>query len=101
MLAGEYDDFLSNPGGFTFSKLLPRMAKAMEPLGMFPPLQWLSGSYTFMMLGGTFAGLPPVAGAFEKLIQFGAEVTKWMTVQRNLIADMEAAGYPLITAGFC
>ena len=101
MLADEYDEFLKNPGDFTFRKLLPRMSKAMEPLGMLPPLHWLTGSYTFMMLGGTFMGIPPIAGAMGKLVEFGAEVTKWNAVQAKLVADMEAAGYPLITASFC
>jgi uroporphyrinogen-III decarboxylase len=99
MAADEYDEFLKDPGDFTFRKLFPRMFKSMQPMGMFPPLYWLSSSYTMMIFGG-IPGVPPVAEAFQKLIQYGEDIGRWGAIQAKLGKDLEEAGFPLLTIAF-
>jgi uroporphyrinogen-III decarboxylase len=99
MLADEYDEFLRNPGDFTFRKLWPRMGSAFEPFGMFPPLHWMSSSYT-MMIFGAIPGAPPVAEAFQRLVEYGQDIGKWVGIQGKLMQDLEAAGYPILTFAF-
>jgi hypothetical protein len=40
MAAEEYDQFLSDPDGFTARTIFPRTASLLEPLAMLPPLYW-------------------------------------------------------------
>ena len=99
MSADEYDEFLSNPGDFTFRKLWPRMGSAFEPFGMLPPLHWMPSSYT-MMIFGAVPGAPPVADAFQRLVRYGEDINRWAGVQARLMQDLEAAGYPILTFAF-
>jgi hypothetical protein len=100
MLADEYGELLSNPGDFVVRKMMPRMAQTLEPLGMLPPLHWLSSGYTLFMLGATFAGVPPIAAMLQKLGQVGEEMNKWNGMQAKLAMDLAEMGYPMITAAF-
>lgn len=100
MLADEYDEFLKNPSDFVMRKMMPRMAEALEPFGLFPPLYWLSSGYTMIMLFASVLGAPPVQGMLQKLIEVGQEMNKVNAVQGKLIADLAGAGYPLITFAF-
>jgi uroporphyrinogen-III decarboxylase len=81
-------------------KMMPRMAQTLEPLGMLPPLHWLSSGYTLFMLGATFAGVPPIAAMLQKLGQVGEEMNKWNGMQAKLAMDLAEMGYPMITAAF-
>jgi len=101
MLADEYDKFLADPGDFTIRTILPRIAKSLEPLAQLPPLHWLSGSYTLLMLGTTLMGMPPIVQMMETLKQAGEEAMKWNAVQAKLVKELEEMGYPMITAGPC
>ena len=100
MMADEYDKFLQNPGDFTVRTVMPRISKAMEPLASIPPLHWLTGCYTMVMLGATFAGIPPIVQTMETIMKAGAEMAKWNAVQAKLTQDLEEMGFPMITAGF-
>lgn len=100
MLADEYDEFLSNPDGFVFSKMMPRMASTLEPLGMLPPLHWFSSGYTLTLLFSTFLGLPPVNNMLKKLVEVGEEMNKHNAMQSKLGMDLAAKGYPMITIAF-
>lgn len=101
MLADEYDKFLADPGDFTIRTIMPRMARALEPLGQIPPLHWFSGGYTLFMLGATLMGIPPIVQMMEAMKQAGAEATKWNAVQAKLVKELEEMGYPIITAFPC
>jgi hypothetical protein len=100
MLADEYDEFLKNPSDFVLRKMMPRMAKTLEPLGILPPLHWLSSGYTLTLLGATFMGLPPIANMLQELIKIGEEMNHYNQVQAKLVRDLAEMGYPMITAAF-
>ena len=100
MLADEYDEFLANPGDFVVRKMMPRMAETLEPLGMLPPLHWMSSGYTLIAMLAGLLGAPPVANMLHKLIDVGEEMNKSNAVQAKLTQDLAEAGYPLITFAF-
>jgi uroporphyrinogen-III decarboxylase len=100
MLADEYDEFLANPSDFVVRKMMPRMAETLEPLGMLPPLHWMSSGYTLIVFLASLLGAPPIAGMLQKLIAVGEEMNKHNAVQAKLGQDLAEAGYPLITYAF-
>ena len=100
MLADEYDELLANPSDFVVRKMMPRMAETLEPLGMLPPLHWMSSGYTLIFLLASLLGAPPIAGMLHKLIAVGEEMNKQNAVQAKLAQDLAEAGYPLITSVF-
>ena len=101
MLADEYDEFLSAPSDFVVRKMMPRMAKTLEPLGMLPPLYWFSSGYTLLSLASTIAGAPPIANMLEQIIKIGQDANKYNAVQAKLQMDLAEAGYPMITMAPC
>jgi len=100
MLADEYDELLANPSDFVVRKMWPRLAETLEPMGLLPPLHWLSSGYTLIMLFSSILGAPPMQGMLEKLLQVGQEMNKANAAQGRLIQDLAEAGYPLITFAF-
>jgi len=100
MLPGEYDEFLKDPTDFVIRKMMPRMAGSLEPLGMLPPIHWMSSGYTMIMLFSTMAGLPPVMDMLKQIIKVGEEMNKYNAVQAKLAQDLAGMGYPMITASF-
>lgn len=100
MLADEYDELLANPSDFVVRKVLPRMAESLEPLGLLPPLHWLSSGYTIIMFLASMVGVPPVKNMLQKLIEVGDEMNKFNATQAKLIQELASAGYPLITFAF-
>ncbi|MFN8455150.1 MAG: uroporphyrinogen decarboxylase family protein [Anaerolineae bacterium] len=100
MLADEYDEFLKEPGDFVIRKMMPRMATTLEPLGLFPPLHWLSSGYTLIGPFAMLLGIPPILGMLKKLVQVGEEMNKYNAVQAKLLRNLAEAGYPMITAAF-
>lgn len=100
MLADEYDELLSNPADFVLRKMMPRMSSVLEPMGMLPPLHWLSSGYTLIMVGAALAGAPPIAGMLKQIIEVGEEMGRHNAVQAKITADMAELGYPLLTYGF-
>ena len=100
MLADEYDEFLSNPSDFVVRKMMPRMATILEPMGMLPPLHWLSSGYTLTMLGAAMVGAPPIVNMLKQIIEVGEEMNRWNAIQAKLGIDLAMEGYPMITIAF-
>jgi uroporphyrinogen-III decarboxylase len=100
MLADEYDEFLANPSDFVVRKMMPRMAETLEPMGMLPPLHWLSSGYTLIMMFASTLGAPPVMDMLKKLVLVGEEMNKFNGTLAKLAMDLAEAGYPLITYAF-
>lgn len=100
MLAEEYDEFLKDPADFVIRKMMPRMADSLKPLGMLPPIHWMSSGYTMIMLFSTFAGLPPITEMLKQIIKVGEEMNKFNAAQAKLAQDLAGLGYPMITASF-
>ena len=100
MLADEYDELLANPADFVIRKMMPRMASTLEPLGMLPPLHWLSSGYTLSLLGAPMLGAPPIAQMLQQLIELGQEGAKWNAKQAQLGMELAQMGYPLIAIAF-
>ncbi|MEW5959052.1 MAG: uroporphyrinogen decarboxylase family protein [Chloroflexota bacterium] len=100
MLADEYDEFLADPADFVIRTMMPRMATTLEPLGLLPPIHWMSSGYTLIMLFSTFAGHPAILEMLKKIVQVGEEMNKFNAVQARLTQDLAEAGYPMITAAF-
>ena len=61
--ADELAEFVADPNGFTFNKILPRMGSKLEGLGQIPlpPLYWFSNSYYLQVLGNML-GHPAAQG---------------------------------------
>lgn len=100
MLADEYDAFLANPSDFVVRTMMPRMATTLQPLGLLPPLHWLSSGYTLFMLGSGVAGAPPFAAMLRQIIEVGEEMNRWNAMQARLGMELAEMGYPMITAAF-
>ncbi len=100
MLADEYDEFLADPGDFTIRKLMPRMSKTLEPLGMLPPINWFSSGYTILNLGAMLAGVPPISNMLETLVKVGQEMTKFTTGQAKMVGELAEMGYPTLASAF-
>jgi uroporphyrinogen-III decarboxylase len=95
MLADEYDELLNDPSDFVIRKMMPRMAEALEPLGMLTPLHWFSSGYSLLTVFPTFAGMPPMAEMLQKLVRIGEEMNKYNTFQSKLTTDLAVMGYPI------
>ena len=100
MLADEYDEFLKNPADFVLRKMMPRMAKTLEPLGLLPPIHWMSSGYTLIVFLSTFLGVPPIANMLQQLVEVGQAMNHFNEVQNRLIQELAEEGYPLITFAF-
>lgn len=90
----EFDEMLANPGDFVFRKVLPRMAKTLEPLGMFPDLYTLAG-YSCVTALPAIASIPAVTNMLQKLIEAGQEQIKFQQVIGGLTRDLIGMGYPI------
>ena len=100
MLAEEYDELLSDPGDFTIRKLMPRMSKTLEPLGLLPPIHWFSSGYTILNVGSMLLGIPPIANMLEALGKIGQEMNKFNAAQGGLVAELAELGYPTLAIAF-
>jgi len=100
MLADEYDEFLRSPSDFVIRKMMPRMASTLEPMGMLPPLHWLSSGYTLTMFGAALAGAPPIVNMLKQIIEVGEEMNKWNAAQAKIGMELARLGYPMITTAF-
>ena len=100
MLEDEYDEFLSNPADFVIRKMMPRMSSTLQPLGILPPLHWLSSGYTLTMFGAALAGAPPIVNMLKQIIEVGEEMSKWNATQARIGMELAQLGYPIITIAF-
>jgi len=94
MTAREYEPFLRDPSDFTIRTLLPRLAQALEPLGMLPPLYSFSNPLALISPLSNLASAPPLVEMFKKLGKVGEEMGRFMTCQVNLAKKLFEMGYP-------
>ena len=93
----EFDEFLSNPNGFTLTKILPRIASNLAGLGQFPfPLYWLSSSYFFQNVAGSVLSAPPFRTALESLLKLADVMEEENAVNGAHVQEMASLGYPLL-----
>ncbi len=93
MLADEYDEFLRDPGDFTLRKLLPRIAKNLEPLANLPPLHRLFPTF--------WTVLPSLTSVMQTLVEAAAEYERWNATRSKLAKDVESAGIPVASLVSC
>jgi len=94
MTAEEYEALLRDPSDFTVRFLLPRMAGALEPLGMLPPLFSFSNPMAMSSLLGSLSAAPPLVEMFKKLGQVGEEMGRFMASMVGLSKKLFEMGYP-------
>jgi len=96
MTAEEYDDFLNDPGDFTFRKVLPRISGLLEPLAMLPPLH----NYLYYpMFSAPFFAIPEFVEMLDEMKEMGE---KWLAFNQHYesyVAEITEAGYPLLYSG--
>ena len=101
MLADEYDEFLRNPDGFMLRKLMPRFARALQPLAGLPTLYSLAPARAFLFGTGMLAGTPAIADTLRTLLRYGEEWMKWNALVAAMSAEIEQAGYPILNVASC
>ncbi len=109
LLQSEYDEMLANPNAFAVTKLWPRIATTMEPLGRLSqtvghiPLLPVSDPYT---VPGFLGGLIYQQGLdvlLEKLLKMSREVEKNGQLMAGYSLEMMRLGYPFVVGAhvFC
>ncbi len=93
MLAGEYDEFLRNPGDFTVRRLLPRISSAVAPLAYLPPLQTLYPTYMY--------ALPNLIDSLRTMISAAEELRAWQEFRTKTRIALEEAGFPSVGESIC
>ena len=99
MKANEYDALIDDPSNFFSSTYLPRVFGALEGFKMLPTLTGILEMYGVALNFIPF-GLPPVQETYKKLFEAGAETLKWIGAMGAWNAEITAAGFPIIVAGF-
>ena len=99
MKANEYDALIDDPSNFFSNTYLPRVFGALEGFKMLPTLTGIleiyGVAYNFIPFG-----LPPVQATYKALFEAGAETLKWAGAIAAWDAEIKAAGFPIIVAGF-
>ena len=93
--AEEYDEFLANPGDFTVRVLWPRLAGALAPMAMLPPLQWFSNGRNMGSMLAPLLGLDPLQEMLKTIIKLGEEAQNFMMLMLTYIDEMKDLGFPL------
>jgi uroporphyrinogen-III decarboxylase len=99
MKANEYDALIDDPSNFFSSTYLPRVFGALEGFRMLPTLTGILEMYGVALNFIPF-GLPPVQATYKALFEAGAEALKWIGAIGAWNAEITAAGFPIIVAGF-
>jgi hypothetical protein len=99
MKANEYDALIDDPSNYFSNTYLPRVFGALGGFNMLPALTGILEMYG---VAGNFVpfGLPPVQETYKKLFEAGAEALKWAGAMGRFSAEITAAGFPIIAAGF-
>ncbi len=99
MTAGEYDALIDDPSNFFSNTYLPRVFGKLDGFRMLPALTGILEMYG---VAGNFIpfGLPPVQATYKALFEAGAEALKWGMAMGAFSAEVTAAGFPIIAAGF-
>jgi uroporphyrinogen-III decarboxylase len=99
MKADEYDALIDDPSNFFSNTYLPRVFGALEGFKMLPALTGILEIYGLALNFIPF-GLPPVQESYKKIFEAGAEALKWVGAMGAWDAEIKAAGFPIIVAGF-
>ncbi len=94
----DYEVFLSDPGDWTLRSYLPKMWKALEPLGKLPSLQSVWGPSSMAGRSAAF-GAPDVRKAFEALAKAGEEEERCFKAMAGLDEELAQLGYPAMQHG--
>jgi hypothetical protein len=100
MKADEYDMFINDPSGFFMRAYLPRICGALGPWTMLAPF---TDILELPFIGGFMVpiGIPPVLGAFQKLLEAGQHAFEWIqTVLAIDGATITTLGIPPLIGGF-
>jgi hypothetical protein len=92
MQENEYDALLKDSSDFGFRVLMPKAVGALEPLKSFPSLNSLMGMPMAFAFPFTRS---EVRGAFQKLIEAGAELEQFMKELRLVNLDAITSGFPM------
>jgi len=96
MKADEYDIFLDDLSDFCLRYYLPRTLGALAPFARFSPTSFILG------MPNRFLGpaiMPEVRAAYQAIIDYGAEMEKWMGPIMEFNREATAAGYPTLFGG--
>ncbi len=96
MAADEYEDFLSNPDGFTIRTLWPRIARNLEPLASVPPFYYYFNTPDYL---GQYFSDPAVINALEACKELGKAWGEHARIKINCYKELESLGYPRIYDG--
>jgi uroporphyrinogen-III decarboxylase len=99
MKADEYDALIEDPSNFFRSTYFPRVFGALEGFQMLPALTGVLEMYGLALFFIPY-GLPPVQESYKKLLEAGTEALKWAGAMGAWDAEIKAAGFPIIVAGF-
>ncbi len=98
MSAGEWDEYLRDPGTFLLRKFMPRVSDKLAGLGKLPDLFDLRGGGGAQMLGMALAN-PDVEKAFDTLKAYGKEAMKFGETMMKFNRMLEETGNPLYFQG--
>jgi uroporphyrinogen-III decarboxylase len=96
MKADDYDLFLEDLSDFCLRRYLPRSIGALAPFANFPPTPFILG------MANRFLGpavMPQVRAAYQAIIDYGAEMARWMGPLMQFNQEAYAAGYPTFFGG--
>jgi len=104
MRQDEYDELLANPTAFAVTKLWPRIAPALAPIGGMaqtapPPVLYFSSHYMLPDLLGNILANPELMDMLEKLVALGKEMAEIRTDVMEYSMMMMGLGYPLVFGG--
>jgi hypothetical protein len=100
MTVREYDLLIHDPTNFFYTRFMPRIYGALEPLKNManPPMD------TVEMYGGAAPfipyGTPPVQAAFKAILEAGNEAMKWVQAAGAFNGEMTSLGFPGLVGGF-
>jgi uroporphyrinogen-III decarboxylase len=95
MKADEYDSLINDPTNYFISTYFPRVFGALDSFKSITPLtniMEMYGGFTAAALSSW--GQPAVQEALKKLMEAGAEASKWMQVLIKYGSEMTANGFP-------
>ncbi len=98
MSAGEWNEYLRDPGTFLLRKFMPRVSDKLAGLGKLPDLFDLRGGGGAQMLGMALAN-PDVEKAFDTLKAYGKEAMKFGETMMKFNRMLEETGNPLYFQG--
>jgi uroporphyrinogen-III decarboxylase len=99
MTADEYDALIEDPSNYFTHSYLPRVFGKLDGFPMLPTVTGILEMYGVALNFIPF-GLPPVQATYKALFEAGAETLKWIGAIGAWNAEITAAGFPIIVAGY-